>query len=283
MRVVLALVLAFAAARCNVTLAAPQRIVSLAPHLTELLFTAGVGDRVVGTVEFSDYPEQARKITRIGDSQSVDFERLLALHPDIVLAWQSGTPKSIVERIEKLGLHVISLDAFRIEDVSALLLKIGEAVGASTVAAQAAAQYAAQIQTLRQEYAGRAPLRVFIQVDDQPLYTVNGRQMISQVVELCGGRNVFATLPSLAATVGLEAVIATDPQVILSTDDTAPDPRQQWHSWPQLSAVKAGNVYTVNAGNVARATLRLVRGAREVCDTLDQARGKLGLALSPSH
>jgi iron complex transport system substrate-binding protein len=259
--------------------AAPaQRIVSLAPHLTELAFTAGAGDRIVATVEYSDHPAAARKIPRIGDAFRVDLERLLALRPDAVLVWDSGNPAPTIERIRALHLPVVAFQTQRLEHVATALREIGRLAGTSAIAERAAADYERRMQELRDEYRDRAPLRVFIEVDDQPLYTVNGKQIISEIVELCGGRNVFADLNEFAPAIGIEAVIAANPQAIISTDDTVPDAAATWQRWRHIEAVRIGNVYTLRSDDIARATTRLTVAAESVCRTLDTARERLRAA-----
>jgi iron complex transport system substrate-binding protein len=256
--------------------AAPaQRIVSLAPHLTELAFTAGAGDHIVATVEFSDHPDAARNIPRIGDAFRVDLERLLALRPDAVLVWESGTPAPTVERVRALQVPVVLFQTQRLEHVATVLRAIGRLAGTSEVAERAASDYERRIQELRDQYRARASLSVFIEVDDRPLYTVNGQQIISEIVELCGGRNVFADLSELAPAIGIESVIAANPQVIVSTDDTVPDAAAEWDRWRHIDAVRTGNVYTLRSDDIARATTRLTVAVEAVCRTLDTARQRL--------
>jgi iron complex transport system substrate-binding protein len=255
--------------------APPQRIVSLAPHLTELAFTAGAGDRIVATVEYSDHPEAARTIPRIGDAFRVDLERLVALRPDAVLVWDSGNPAPTIERIRALKLPVVAFRTQRLEHVATALREIGRLAGTSETAERAATDYERRIQELRDNYRNRTPLRVFIEVDDRPLYTVNGKQIISEIVELCGGRNVFADLSELAPAIGIEAVIAANPQAIISTDDTVPDAAAAWSRWRHIEAVRTGNVYTLRSDDIARATTRLTVAAEAVCRTLDTARERL--------
>lgn len=257
--------------------AAPApRIVSLAPHLTEIAYAAGAGAALVGTVEYSDYPEAARALPRVGDSWRVDLERVLALRPDVVLAWSSGTPRATIERLRALRLRVVEVPTYRLADVPAALRRVGDLAGSRAAAEPAAARFEAEVRRLRERYAGAWTLAVFVQIDDEPLFTVNGRHVISEVVELCGGHNVFAGLPQIAPQVDAEAVLARDPQVILSTDDTVADPGAQWRRWPQLAAVRHGTIYALPSDTVARSSPRLVEGVKSVCDALDDARRRLG-------
>jgi iron complex transport system substrate-binding protein len=250
------------------------RIVSLAPHLTEMAFAAGAGERVVGTVEYSDHPDAARRIVRIGDAFRLDFERVLALEPDVVLACDSGTPAAAVQRLQALGLNVKLIATARLQDVASALRTIGDIAGVQASAEKAAAEYEAGVVALRVQYAGRPTLSVFLQVNDRPLYTINGRHIMSEVLDLCGGRNVFAGLKELAPVVGVESVIAADPQVILATDDAVLDARAYWARWRRIEAVRQDSVYTISSDRLARPTPRLVEGAREVCRALDAARAR---------
>jgi iron complex transport system substrate-binding protein len=249
-----------------------RRIVSLTPGLTELIYAVGAEQSLVATVEYADYPDAAKQISRIGDAFRVDMEKLLALKPDLVLVWTSGTPATTVEQIKSLGLRVESIEVQHLSEVEAALIRIGELTGHLAQAHQTAQAFAQGVQALRAQYAQRPSLRVFIEVNRQPLYTVNGRHVISEVLDLCGGRNVFADLNQLAPVVGVEAVLNTNPDVILSTDGTVQQVRQDWHVWSQVVAIKQSHIYVVSPDTTTRATPRLLQGAQAVCDALEQAR-----------
>lgn len=258
--------------------AAPVRIVTLAPNLTELAFTAGAGDRLVGVPEYSDFPAEARAIARIGDAFRVDFERVLALKPDVVLGWEAGTASNVLDRLRALQLNVRVIPTYRLADVGNAVREIGRIAGTTAQANAAADKFDAEVAALRAEFSGRPVLNVFLQVNDKPLYTVSGQQIMSELVTLCGGRNVFADLDKFAPEIGIEAVIAKNPQVIIATDYTGKAVQAQWQRWSNLDAVRHGNVYNVDPDDVTRATTRLANGARTLCRTLETARRKLQLA-----
>jgi iron complex transport system substrate-binding protein len=258
----------------NVFAARVERIVSLAPNLTELAFAAGAGSRVVGTVEFSDEPEAARKIPRVGDAFRVDVERILAMQPDLVLAWTSGTPKPTVERLRTLGLNVREFATQRLADVPRVVRELGELAATQSVANAAAERFEREIATLRAAHEQRPAIRVFLQVSTRPLYTVNGKQLMSELVQLCGGRNVFADLNQLAPQITLESVIARNPDVIVSTADGDPNALDEWRKWSQLQAVRTNNLYTLPANDLTRATTRLSVGAAQLCKVLETARAR---------
>lgn len=253
-----------------------ERIVSLAPNLTELAFAAGAGARVVGTVEYSDEPEAARKIPRVGDAFRVDAERILQLKPDLVLAWVSGTPQPTIARLRALGLDVREFTTQRIADVPRVVRELGELAGTQATAGQAATRFESEMARLRTQYAARRSLSVFLQVNTHPLFTVNGEQIMSELVQICGGRNVFADLQQLAPQIAFEAVIARDPDVIVASD-AEQDSLSEWRRWPQMRAVRTGNLYMLPANDLTRATTRLTSGATQLCDTLEKARARATL------
>ena len=251
---------------------APMRVVSLTPGITELLYAVGAEQTLVATVEYADYPEAAKQLPRIGDGLHIDAERLLALKPDLVLTGGGLTPSAVAQQIKTLGLRTESIESRRLAVIGAALLRLGELTGHQEQARQVAGDFARKVQELRQRYAGRAPLNVFIEVNRQPLYTVNGQEIISEAVQACGGVNVFASLNRLAPTVGVEAVLRINPQVIVSTDGTLAQLQDEWNAWPQLQAVKQKRLYVVSPDTVTRAAPRLLQGMQQVCEALEQAR-----------
>ncbi len=256
----------------TVRLARPaRRIVSLAPHVTELLFAAGAGPYVVAVSEHSDYPPPARSLPRIGGGAGLDLERILALQPDLVVAWQSGNGQ-VPEQLQRLGLRVFLSEPRRIDDIATSLERLGHLAGSDYVAARAAHHFREQVETLRSRYAGRRPLRVFYQIWDRPLMTVNGEHMISAWLRLCGAENIFSDLPELAPAVSLEAVLAADPDAIVAGAGKGRNWLAAWKRWPGLKAVRLGHLLTVPADELERQTPRAVAGARVLCEKLDVVR-----------
>ncbi|HEV2111128.1 MAG TPA: cobalamin-binding protein [Gammaproteobacteria bacterium] len=262
----------------TVTLKAPaQRVVSLAPDLSELLFDVGAGDTLLGTVEYSDYPAAAKAIPRVGDGFHVDVEKVLALKPDLVLAWAGGTPQALMDKLRALKLPVLAIATHELPDVAANLETLGSATGHEAAAAKAAGDFRERLAALQDSYAQAAPIRVFYEISAEPLFTVGGPQSISRLMRLCGGHNVFADLSELGPAVSLEAVLARDPQAIVTGDgegDVA-ERFKRWQQWPQLSAVRYKNLYAVNDDWISRATPRLLDAGKQLCEDLDQARAHL--------
>lgn len=262
----------------TVTLPAPaKRIVNLSPDFSELLFDIGAGDTLVGTIEYSNYPEAAKRVPRIGDGFHVDTEKVVALKPDLVLAWQGGTPQLLVEKLRSLGLPVLAIGTHDITDIAANLETLGEATGREAQAKQAAGAFRSRLAAFKTRYAHEPPIRVFYEISAEPLYTVGGAQSISRLMAVCGGKNVFADLTELAPVVGLEAVLARDPEAIVTGNgegDVA-ERFKLWQKWPQLSAVHAGNLYAMNDDTISRATPRILDAGEQLCEDLDQARVNL--------
>lgn len=252
-----------------------RRIVSLAPHATELLFAAGAGDRVVGVAEYSDFPAAAARLPRVGGAGALDLERILALRPDLIVAWQSGNGAEQIERLRELGLTVFVSEPRRLEDIPLTLEKLGELTGTQARAAAVAEAFRRRRDELAARYSDQPPLRVFYQIWNEPLMTVNGEQLISQALNLCGGRNVFAGLGPLAAPVSVEAVLAADPEVIVASGAGGQRPPwlDEWKRWPGLAAVRRGNLYFVPPDLIQRHGPRILDGVELLCRRLEQARG----------
>jgi iron complex transport system substrate-binding protein len=266
----------------EVTLREPaKRIVSLAPHTTELLFAAGAGARLVGAVSHSNYPPAAERLPRVGSSASLNIESIIALHPDLVVAWKSGNVATQVKHLIDLGIPVFYSEPRHLEDIATDLRHLGVLAGTHTVADTAAQAFHSAWQQIGQEFSQRTPVRTFYQIWHQPLMTVNGDHLISQVINLCGGRNIFADLSALAPAVNPEAVLAADPQAIIASGIARerPDWLESWQAWPHVSAVKNHQLYVIDPDLIQRQTPRILAGARIMCQQLQQARdasGELG-------
>lgn len=250
---------------------APQRIVSLAPHLTELMFALGAQEKLVGVSEFSNFPPAAADLPRIGDAFRVDQERLAQAHPDLILAWASGTPKHVVTELREQGYRVETIQSKGLSGVSAAIKRLGELTGTQSKAAAIATEFDSGLQQLEKRYARRSSIRVFYQISLRPLYTVNKDHAISELIALCGGKNIFDDLGELAPLIGVEAVLDRDPEIILAATD-AVAPFAEWARWQQLSANRYANQFQIPADLIARDTPRLLLAGTAVCEALQQGR-----------
>jgi iron complex transport system substrate-binding protein len=253
----------------------PQpRIVSLSPHITELLFAAGAGAAVVGVDDSSDFPVQAERIPRLGEPATLDIERLLKLKPSLVVLWGSGTPERSKNELERLHLKLLVTEQRRLDDIGSALIEFGHLAGTETVADAAARNYRDDLARLRSRYAARRHLKVFYQVWDRPLYTLSGEHVVSEILSLCGGDNIFGELSTLAPAIDKEAVLKRDPDVILIAAPDAEAARQarEWNRFPSIRAVTAHRIFAVDPSLLGRMSPRILLGVQQVCNLLDKAR-----------
>ncbi|MDR1934634.1 MAG: cobalamin-binding protein [Candidatus Accumulibacter sp.] len=253
-----------------------RRIVTLAPHLAETLFAAGAGDRLVGTVDYSDYPEAAKSIARIGGYSRLDLEAVVALEPDLIIAWHSGNAPANIDKLRAFGFPVYVSQPDRLEDVADEIERLGKLAGSSVTADAAARRIGARLAGLRERYGGRPVVRTFYQIWKQPLSTVGGRQIISSVIRLCGGENVFGGLEAIAPVITVEAVIAANPEAIVASgmDEARPEWLDDWKRWPAMTAVARDNLFFVPPDLMQRHTPRLLDGAEQLCRHLETARSR---------
>lgn len=253
------------AGQTRVLSAPPQRIVSLAPHLTELLFAVGAGDQVVGVDSASDFPGKAQSLPRIGDYSRINFERIVALKPDLVLAWTGGNRAADLHGLKQLGIPVLLTRATALEDVARLLRVVGEASGHAEAGHERARDVERKLATLRASVAHRRPpLKVFYQIWERPLMTIGGTHWISDALALCGARNIFDDLRGLSPVVSREAVLQRAPALIVSGSDV-PDLRRSWQTFTQVPAVKNQAFIQIDADLLHRPTPRLIDGVAALC------------------
>ena len=253
-----------------------QRIVSLAPGATEMLFAAGAGSKLLATVAYSDYPEAARRVPRIGDSNAIDMERLLVLKPDVVVFWPGGNNPAQIAQLRQLGFTLYGQQVNRLRDLGASLRRLGRLAGTQAVAQSSAGQLEQRIQQLKVRYAHAAPLSVLLETWNQPLYTVGAQQLLSDVLSVCGATNVFGELPQLSPAVQVEAVIARDPQMIIAAAPPGAGAQwlQAWRQFPALRAVRSGNLLDFEDQALSRLGPSVIDAASSLCTLIDAARGR---------
>jgi iron complex transport system substrate-binding protein len=262
-------------AKRTVTLSAPaRRIVSLAPHATELLFAAGAGAHIVGVAEFSDYPPEAKRIQSVGSGVSLDLERIIALKPDLVVGWNNGMAATQLARLEPLGIPIYKSEPYDFAAIAHSLERLARLTGTDAAGNAAAAAFRARLQRLRDTYQKRRTVRVFYQIWRSPLMTLNGAHLVSSALRLCGGENIFAGLPQLAPTVSIEAVLKADPEAIIASSGEQEDILAAWRRFPTLKAVARDNLMTIDGELMNRAGPRILDGTEALCQRLDAARGK---------
>lgn len=254
-----------------------RRIVALTPHLVENLFSAGLGERVVGAVRYSNYPPAARTIPRVGGYNSLSLEAIVARKPDLVVAWAEGGSPDIVKRLRALGIAVYVDDPRRLAGIARTLRDLGMLGDTERTADHAAAAFEHRIAALRKRYAHRRSVPLFWEVWSDPLRTLSNAGMTGAVIRLCGGRNVFGNAPTLAPQVSIESVIARNPQAIVASGVATSKPQWKtyWQQWPTIPAVAHDHFVTVAPDLISRPTVRLAAGAAELCHGLDRVRAGL--------
>jgi len=249
-----------------------RRIVSLSPHATELLFAAGAGSYVVGVAAYSDYPQAADDIPRIGDASGLNLEQIVGLRPDLVVAWKSGNPPRVVKRLEELGIPVFRSEPRSMGDIAENIEDLGMLADTLDVARRESADFRLRYSDLRSRYAHRKAVGVFYQIWHSPLMTVNGQHLISDVIQLCGGINVFSNLPTLTPQIDIEAVLQANPTAIVAAglnDSTVLD---GWKKWTYVDAVKRDNLFLIPYNLIARQSPRILDGAERLCVALEKVR-----------
>ncbi len=263
----------------------PQRVVSRAPSLTELVHAVGAGALLVAVDSGSDHPAAVRRLPQVGDALRLDVERIVALKPDVVLAWRHGTPGRDLAQVAALGVPVFQLEPRRLDDVPRAIERVGQLLHHGAEGRGAAAALRASRAALRAAQAGAAPVRVFVQIWRDPLLTLNDDHLIGDVLALCGGRNVFGAQSTLVPQVSLEAAAATDPEVLFTPHRQQRDGEgavrapqaadfAPWQRLASVAAVRRGWMYTLPGDTIARQGPRIDQGARAVCAALDEVRAE---------
>ncbi len=267
----------------RVTLSKPaERIISLAPHATELLYAAGAGTKIVAVSEYSDFPEAAKRLPRVASSSNVNLERLLALRPDLVIAWRLEATAKALDRIESFGIPLAYIEPRRLGEIPQAVETLGVLAGTQPVAQAEAKRLRIELGRLASAYRGRPAIEVFYQISLRPLMTLSGQHFVSDALALCGGHNVFAGAPTIAPVVDAEAVLAADPQAIIAA---RPDPADRswqgfWLRFGKLRAVRDGNLLAIRGEEMHRHGPRAITSTARLCELLDEARMRSGLTIA---
>jgi len=252
-----------------------QKIISLAPHITELIFSAGAGEKISATDDYSDYPEAAKSITRIGDANHLDIETILSLQPDLIVAWGNGQSHDhFIRKLIHLKQTVYISSPVNLEDIPRTVENLGKLAGTYPVARQRSQEFRNTLKAIIDEYSKRSLVTVFYEIWHQPLFTINGQHVISKVIQICGGENIFTDLSILSPEVSIESVIAADPDAIIASGDGKRRPPwlDDWLKWPTIMAVRNNHLDYIEPDLIQRHTFRILQGARILCEQLQRAR-----------
>ncbi|MBN2864845.1 MAG: cobalamin-binding protein [Thiotrichales bacterium] len=259
---------------CSNSNSAPQRVIALSPHITELLFSAGAGDKLVGVVDYSNYPKAALNIENIGRYDAINIEKIIQLNPDLIIAWQSANRPKDIENLQQLGFKVLFSNPQTLNDIPSEIRSFGQQLHTEKQADAVAKTLENTLVKIKQQYQAQPKITAFYQIWHAPLMTVNGEQFISQALALCGAQNIFEDLPMLAAEVNIESVIQRNPDTILLGGEQKMQQAwlQSWQKWQTLNAVQNQQIYLVNADTFQRPTQRFIEGISSLCQTVSQVR-----------
>ncbi|MDP5134800.1 cobalamin-binding protein [Rheinheimera baltica] len=251
----------------------PQRIVALAPHITEMLYAIGAGDRLVAVSDYSDFPSEAQTLPRVASYASVNIEAVLALKPDLVIAWRTGNPQSDIKRLQQFGVNVAFSDPITLEDIAKELRMIGKRVGMQDIANEEANRFTRQLSALRSKYQHKAPVPVFFAMGTAPVSTVANNAWPQQMLTLCAADNTFRNVKGDYPQVGIEQVVAARPEVIIQPvrPNFAAD-FSFWQRFVTLPAVQKHQFLSVNADYLYRTTPRTLLGIQQLCEGVDAFR-----------
>jgi len=251
-----------------------QRIIALAPHIVEMLFELGVGDKIIGTTEHSDYPTAANKIPRIGNYARLKIEKILAYQPDLIIAWRTGNPSDDLARLEQLGLNVVYSDPQSLADVAQELRYFGQLTNVIEQAEIQAKKYENELVALKNNYQNRTAISVFYELWSRPLTTVSKKDWPQQHLNICGAQNSFADAKSTYPQIGLEQVVIAKPQLIIQPESAGePNPDAvDWRQWQEIPAAKHNQFIQPNSDKLHRMTPRLLLELEQLCIDIDKAR-----------
>ena len=259
----------------EVTLDQPaKRIVALAPHIVENLYSAGAGDKLVGVVSYSNFPDEAKNVPEVGSYNAFSLEQVLALNPDLVVMWGSGNGMQTLSKFEALGIPVYVSELRQLSDVPKSIRNLSQLAGTPAIGEAEASRIETELNALHRRYGEKRSLSVLYQIWNDPLQTVNGEHLISEIISLCGGYNIFGDARSLAPRVSLESVLLRDPDAIVASGmgEARPEWLDQWRAYPSLTAVADEALFFVNPDHLQRPSARIVLGAQSLCQQLDQIR-----------
>lgn len=254
---------------CCVLSQAAERVVSLAPSMTDIMLELGVESRLVGVLDASERPASLAGLPSVGRYGQVNIEKIVSLHPDLILLWPGAVPSAQREQLKQLGYTIETLDVHRLDELADGLARIAQAVGAPGEGQRLVSQFRERLASVRNRYRQLPTVHVFYQVWDKPLYTVGGTQIISDAIEVCGGRNIFADLSQPAPQVGVEAVLTRNPEVILAMDQAQLEP---WRQWPTLKAVAHHQLWAVGDKRLERPSYGMLDAVVRLCELIDKAR-----------
>ncbi len=248
-----------------------QRIVTLSPHTTEIAYAAGLGNKIIGVSARSDFPLQAKSITKVANYKGINIEKILSLHPDLVIAWPAGNPVKELNKLRQMGIKIYDSKTRTLDDIATNIEELSQYADDPSIGTSNAQQFRSQLAALKAKYDHTRPVSYFYQLSEKPIITMAKDSWPSEVFAFCGGVNIFKDSTSPYPQVGLEQVILAKPDVIFNSRHAVKD-SAMWQPWTQIPAVKNHFIWTLNSDWINRPTPRTLNAIQEVCDHFDQVR-----------
>lgn len=251
-----------------------NRIIALSPHSVEMLYKLGAGERIVATTKFSNFPSEAENIPRVGGYNGIQIEKILALKPDLIIAWMDGNKIEDIEKMEALGLNVYRSTTRSLKSVSDELIKLGNMIGLPDSGQKAAQAFNKRLELIRSENAQKAPVSFFYQLWDEPLRAMAAGSWINTVMTHCGGKNVFNDTALDYPEISIENVLISAPEVFIipSHHGSHTASTEKWLKWPEIPAIANGQIYYIDGDLLHRFSTRVLDGMAQVCSAFDKVR-----------
>jgi vitamin B12 transport system substrate-binding protein len=255
-----------------------QRIVALSPHSVELLYALGIGDRILATTDYADYPQAAKKIERVGGYHGVLAERILELNPDLIVAWEGGNKSGDLDKLESLGLPVYRTETKKLRDIAMEITMLGALTGTQKKAKFLVDKFHQDLDSLTEENKQKTKVSFFYQLWSSPIRTISVGSWINEMLTICGGSNIISNPDVDYPQISLETVLLNKPQAIIIPSAHGHDNGElsglKWTDWPEIPAVKNQHIYRINGDILHRFSLRVVEAIETICSTFDRVRNQ---------
>lgn len=251
---------------------AKTRIVTLAPHLTEWIYSLELESQLVAVSAFSDYPAAASALPVVADYQGLDFTALMALEPDLILAWGGGNKPQDIARLKSLGFDVFVSQPKTLDDIATELSALAAKLDKAELARQLTQQYRAQLQSIQSLYAHSQPVSVFYYMWQQPLMTIGADAWANQALSLCRAEHIFNDSPIDYPQVTVRQVVARQPELLVAASDQSEEALTAF--WQSHGALIQAPLIRANANALHRFSLRIVPAIGELCERIDSVREK---------
>ncbi len=252
-------------------------IIALSPHIVEMLFDIGAGDQIIGTTSFADYPEQAKKIPRIGNYMRIQIERVIELQPDIIIAWKSGNPSDDLARLAQLGFNIVYSQPHSFKDIANELRLFATLTGHEEKGKTVAKKFEQELNVITKTYQDKIEITGFYELWSRPLTTIAKKSWPQQFLNICKVKNPFEQVLTPYPQISIEQVLPASVQLIIQPLSSNQKDREgfNWQDWELIPAVANKNIIQPDADAMHRMTLRSLEALKALCREIDEIRAIL--------